>query len=341
MSIILLLRNEERFVTRNLESILSQLADRQDVEVICVDGASSDRTPQILADYARRDRRVQMVNNPRKITPTAMNIGIRLARGELVVFLGGHCEYSDNYLSACREVIGRTGADVVGGFMKTLPIADTPTGRAIASATSSSFGVGNAAFRTGGDEREVDTVPYGCYRREVFIKFGLFDERLVRNQDIELNTRIRRNGGRIVISPSIRMTYFNRSTLAGIRQQSYYNGLWNVYTLFLTGGGLRLRHFVPLAFVMGLIILSALTVLWLGAGILLAGYLSVYLLAAVLAARKAAADKKASIPLVVLAYLNLHLSYGFGSLVGLLTAPFRMGRGSKGPHFEHLPDRQD
>jgi hypothetical protein len=179
-----------------------------------------------------------------------MNKAIRQSRGEIIIRLDCHAEYPSDYIQNCLEVIGRTGDDNVGGYIVTLPADDSSVGRAIAAAASSRFGVGGSDFRTGGGEHEVDTVPFGCFRREVFDRFGFYDERLVRNQDIELNSRIRKGGGRIVISPNIRLAYYTRSTFKGLRQQSFANGLWNPYTLYLVGGGLRPRHLVPMFFVM-------------------------------------------------------------------------------------------
>lgn len=341
LSIIILLRNEEQFVAKCLDSVLAQVGQRSDVEILCVDGASTDRTADIVREYTRRDPRMKLVPNPRKITPVAMNLGIRQSTGDKIVFLGGHAQYAEDYLATCEEVIERTGADVVGGLMKTMPINNTSIGRAIATATTSSFGVGNAAFRVGASEEcEVDTVAYGCYRRSLFEKFGLFDERLVRNQDIELNTRFRRNGARILFSPKIRLTYFNRATFAGIRQQAYHNGMWNVYTLCLVGGGMRIRHFVPLGFVISLAGLVCLSVIWPVFTLLLAAEMLAYLSAATLAAYKAVAQERLSRLLVVWAYLNLHISYGVGSLVGLLTAPFRFGLRKKAVSTDALPDRR-
>ena len=134
------------------------------------------------------------------------------------------------------------------------PIRTRRSAGAIAAATSTRFGVGGSAFRTGGGEQPTDALPFGTFRRSVFSRFGLFDERLVRNQDIEFYGRVRRGGGRVMLSPSIRLTYLTRATYGGIRQQAFYNGLWNPYTRYLTGGGPHLRHFVPLVFVLSLLV---------------------------------------------------------------------------------------
>jgi hypothetical protein len=237
-------------------------------------------------------------------------------------------------------VLERTGADNVGGYVVTVPGKDSPVGRAIAAATSSRFGVGGSAFRTGGGEQEADTVPFGCFRRDVFDRFGLYDERLVRNQDIELNSRIRAGGGRIVISPEIRSTYYNRSTFAGLRQQAFNNGLWNPYTVYLVGGGLRPRHFIPLAFVASVLGLLIAGVLWPTAWMVLALELTAYSITGGWFAFRSARPARTSAALVLLAFGQLHVAYGMGSLWGLLSAPFVFGLKRHRKQLRTLADRR-
>jgi glycosyltransferase involved in cell wall biosynthesis len=325
VTIIIPMRNEERFVDVCLASVLEQLEDLPRCEVLCVDGASTDRTRQTVQEYAARDSRVSLVSNPSQIVPTGMNAAIRRARGDVIIRLDCHARYAPDYLQKCIEVLARTGADNVGGYVRTLPAKESRIGRAIATATCSRFGVGGATFRMGGDEQEVDTVPFGCFRRDVFEHYGMYDERLVRNQDIELNSRIRKGGGRIIISPLIRSTYYTRSTFEGLRQQAFNNGLWNPYTLYLVGGGLRLRHFVPLGFVGSLLVFAlgglVFRPLWLLLGLESLAYVVAAAVVAVSASRKA----ETSAWLVLAAFMQLHIAYGIGSLWGALTAPIKFG----------------
>lgn len=340
VTVIIPMRNEEAYVARCLDSVLAQLKDRTDIEVLCVDGASTDRTAAIVETYAARDPRVRLLLNPDRFAPHAMNRALRVARGDVLIRLDCHATYAPDYLAQCVAALERTQADNVGGYATTLPGSDTLIGRAIAAATSSRFGVGGSAFRVGGhDEREVDTVPFGCFRRSVFERFGLYDERLIRNQDIELNSRIRRGGGRIVISPAIRLTYFNRSDYAGLRQQAFFNGLWNPYTLYLVGGGLSLRHFVPLGFVVSLIVLALGGLVWWPLWWLLAAEIALYLVAGLAMAVQVARATRTSAWHVFLAFVNLHLAYGVGSFWGVLTAPLKFRR--RGAPPPRLPTRQD
>ena len=185
ISIIIPMRNEEKYVEACLDTVLAQLGGLPDSEILCVDGVSTDRTPEIVLEYVRREKRVRLLENPRKIVPTAMNIGILEAKGDVIIRLDCHAIYSRDYLKNCLEVLNSTGADNVGGYVKTVSSDDSAIAWAIATATSCTFGVGGSRFRTGGQEQEVDTVPFGCFPKSVFEKFGLYDERLVRNQDIE------------------------------------------------------------------------------------------------------------------------------------------------------------
>ena len=323
VSIIIPIRNEEKFIGKCLDSFLPQIKGRDDFEILCVDGMSTDKTAEIIQKYAILDNRIRLIQNPEKIAPTAMNRAIDQAQGNFVMVVGSHAEYAANYIDSCLEVIQRTGAEHVGGYMTTVSGANTASGNAIAAATSCPFGIGNSMFRLAGPEQEADTVPFGMYRRDVFEKIGMYDERLVRNQDIELNSRLRKAGGKIIISPEIKLTYFNRATYSGLWQQAFNNGLWNPYTVWLVGGGLRLRHFIPMFFVLSLIVLGLLSIGYWPFAILLGLDISMYSMAAIYFAVKASKNKNASIIRVLISFFILHIAYGAGSLWGVLTIPIK------------------
>ncbi len=344
VSIVLPIRDEELHAVQCLDSLLAQTASANILEILCIDGRSVDRTRDIVTQYTQRDPRVQLLDNPSQIVPTAMNIGILRARGDIIMRIDCHAHYAQDYVERCLQVMQQYDADNVGGYIETLPARDTSVARAIAAATSHRFGVGGSAFRTGGPEQDVDTVPFGCFRRSVFERFGLYDERLIRNQDIELNTRIRRGGGRVVISPRIQVSYFNRATFAALWQQAFVTGQWNPYTAYLVGHGLSLRHFVPLAFVTSILLLGLLSVLWPPVLALLGAELALYAGAAFFAAAHAARSRRAFPPLVAAAFFLLHFAYGTGSFCGLLTAPFRFGlrpRRDTRPPTHLRPVRED
>ncbi len=327
VSIILPVRNEAKFVSRAVRNFLDNDYPSECMEIIVVDGCSDDGTREELKRLSITDGRVKVIDNPDKITPVAMNLGINAARGEYILIAGSHSEYSKDYLKSCIEVLERTGAGCVGGYMETLPGEKSLTARAISYATSSPFGVGSAKFRTGGDhEQEVDALGVSFFRREVFEKAGIYNPLLVRNQDIEFSSRLRKSGYKIIVSPKIKLKYYNRDTFKGLRSQAFSNGKWNAYTLWIVGGGLRLRHLIPAIFVLGLMGLSALVLAFHGAFTwLLLGYIGIYLFAGTFEASRICLRVKqhSLLPFILLSFLQMHLWYGFGTIWGIITIPFK------------------
>ncbi|MCF7955125.1 MAG: glycosyltransferase family 2 protein [Phycisphaerae bacterium] len=340
VSVIIPIRNEEKFIGKCLDSFLPQIESRDDIEILCVNGRSTDKTQEVIDGYSKLNNHIKTIDNPDKIVPTGLNVAIRSSSAKYIMVVGCHAEYAPDYIAKCLEVIQRTNADQVGGYLKTLPGQNTKNGNVIAAATSCIFGIGNSKFRMEGPEQEVDTVPFGMYRREVFDKIGLYDERLVRNQDIELNKRLLKANGKIVISPEIKLSYFNRATYSGLWQQAFNNGLWNPYTIWLTGGGLSVRHFVPMVFVLSLIIFAiASCFYWPISFLLLADVLAYSSLAAIMAIKVAAKDK-VSAAKVLWAFLTLHIAYGLGSLWSVITIPFKFPRRNISNAGKPIADRK-
>ena len=188
LSVICPIYNEEKYIAKCIESILSQDYPKDDMEVIFVDGMSTDKTREIVAEYAMMYPFIRLVDNPDRIVPPAMNIGIRMAEGDIIIRLDAHATFPENYFSELTKNLIDLGAENVGGVCRTLPVDDSIKARSIASVLSSSFGMGNSYFRIGADSvMEVDTVPFGCFRRDLFDRIGYFDEQLIRNQDDEFN----------------------------------------------------------------------------------------------------------------------------------------------------------
>ena len=212
VSVVMPVYNEVKYIDKCIRSLLLQDYPVQNMEWIFVDGRSQDNTVRILNGYAELyPQLIRVLENPHKIVPYAMNIGIAASRGKYIVRLDAHADYTQDYISKCGHYLDTTDADNVGG------VADTKSngfiGNAVAKMLSSKFGVGNSQFRTGGDSGYVDTVPFGAFRREVFSNYGGYDERLVRNQDNEMNYRIRKNGGKIYLSSDIHLTYYCRDSI--------------------------------------------------------------------------------------------------------------------------------
>lgn len=319
ISVIIPTRQESATIGKCLDSILRNSYPSDRIEIIVVDGMSSDGTREIVKRYIAQHPIVELLDNPRLVTPVALNIGIKAAQGDIIVILGAHSYIDKDFLlQSVKALSEHPEAGCVGGVLYAM--GRSPISRAIALVLGSSFGVGGARYKTGGHDGFVDTVAYGAYRRQVFNKIGLFDERLIRNQDIEFNSRLRRHGGKIYLTPAIKAFYHNPSSFSRFWRQNFANGLWNIYTTKVAPGTLSIRHFVPFVFVLSLLVSGGLA-LFTGIGKILLGLTGgSYLLGTLLASIKIGVRKGVkSIPILPLAFFALHFSYGLGSLWGLLT----------------------
>lgn len=317
VSVIIPMRNEGKYIGKCLESVLRQEHPSDKLEIIVVDGMSDDKSRKIVFEYSETHNFIKLLNNPKNIATTGMNIGIKNASGGIIIILSAHSCPSQDFIHKNVELLDKIGADCVGGVLES--VAEGYLGKAIAFTLSSPFGVGGARFRYTRRAGYVDTVAYGAYRREVFDKIGLFDERLVRNQDIEFNSRLRKAGGKIYLSPEIKSYYYCPETIARFCQQAFSNGLWNIKTARLVKGAMRPRHFMPLLFLVTLaasIILSLVSPLgYYLLGIIAGSYLALaFLFSMSIASRKG----WQYFPILPLLFLCLHISYGLGSLWGII-----------------------
>ena len=328
VSIIIPTRNEEKFVEKCLRSFLDSDYPGELIEIIVVDGKSDDRTEEIVGKISSSDNRVQLIKNEKKITPVAMNLGIKASKGEYVFFSGAHSEMPSDYVKKCIQHALETNADNVGGVVKTEPKVNSAVGRAIAEVLSHPIGVGGAKFRTGVSRpTEVDTVPFGCYKREVFDRIGYFNEQLVRNQDIELNLRLKRAGGKIVLFPDIEFTYFARSTYKDLWRNSFGNGYWVIAGSRFSNIPFSLRHIVPFLFVSFIVVFGLISI-WVP--LVRIFYLTIITLyiSLLLIASLGISLKPGRFDLFLPAFTGfivLHIAYGIGSLKGLVQRIFVHG----------------
>lgn len=316
VSVIVPCRNEETFIERSLDSILE--SDYPHLEVIVADGMSTDGTREILHRLAARDSRLRVIDNPERVTPSALNRAIEAASGEILVRFDAHAVMRPDYIRRCVTLLESSGADNAGGAIRTLPQSNGLFSGPIVAALSSRFGVGNSGFRTSGGEkgpRPADTVFGGCWRREIFSRIGGFNENLVRSQDIEFNLRLARAGGKIVLDPDIVCDYYARADLKSFLKHNFWNGVWAVLPFaFSDIVPVRARHLIPLAFAISLAVSFFLPFPW---SILIA---SAYAAANLLASGQMAVAHRRFVYLTLLpvAFLSLHLAYGLGSAWGCL-----------------------
>jgi glycosyltransferase involved in cell wall biosynthesis len=316
-------RNEASFIEKSFCAVLHQDFPPERMQIILVDGMSDDGTLRIVERIVEPERKelllkrpeVIIVENPARIVPQALNLGLQRARGDIVIRVDGHCEIASDYVRRCVEALDKTKADCVGGPMKT--VGATWIARGIALAQSSFFGVGGAAFRTGGPRgRYVDTLAFGAYRRHVFERIGLFDESLKRNQDDEFNLRLTQSGGRIWLDPGIKSVYYSRSSLSGLMRQYFEYGFYKVAVIKKRRTVSSWRQLVPAIFVVALFT-SLLAGLIAGWPWFSASVIAPYGIAALAAAAVAARREPVLFPVLPLAFATMHFAYGLGFLAGV------------------------
>jgi len=318
VSVLMPVRNEAAFISRSVRAVLAQDYPHDRMEVIVADGLSEDGTPEIIDALSKQDPNVRLIDNPGKIVSTGLNAALRLARGDVVVRVDGHCEIASDYVRRCVSHLAEDKVDCVGGPVET--VGETYTAEAIAAAMSSAFGVGGSAFRVPGKvARFADTVPFPAYRRETLERAGPFDEELVRNQDDEYNYRVRRLGGRILLSPDIRSRYYSRASFFKLWKQYFQYGYWKVRVMQKHSRQMLPRQFVPPLFVMALSLLVLTAPFVTVSKFLLAAILLAYVILNLGASIAAAGRTKWRVlPLLPMAFTIIHLAYGSGFVFGLI-----------------------
>ncbi len=321
VSILCPVYNEEKYIDRCITSIIEQDYPQDSLEILFIDGRSSDRTREIIEQYAKEYNNIRLLDNPQQIVPYALNKGLEESTGEVIMRIDGHCTYPTNYVSELVKYLYKLNADNVGGVWNTQPAKNTAICHAIAFASSHPFGVGGSMHKIGTTEIiETDTVPFGCYKREVFEKTGKFDTDLIRNQDDEFNGRLINMGGKIFLIPQVIINYTARDSLCKMRKMYYQYGLYKPLVNKKLGAPATIRQFFPLLFLIGLVAGAILSIFskW-----ILFAYLSVlllYLLIGTVVGCMGAIRMHQPILAFIMPYvfLNIHLSYGFGYLRGII-----------------------
>jgi glycosyltransferase involved in cell wall biosynthesis len=313
VSILVPVRNEERYIERCLYSIARQDYPRSRYEVLVIDGQSTDPTKQIVSRFAAESAiDLRLLQNPRYITAAGLNIGLAEARGEVIVRVDGHATIAQDFLTRSVDALFETHADCVGGVIESK--GDTYLGRSIALAMASRFGVGGASFRVGG-EGPVDTVAFGAYRRDVFDRIGGFAEDIDKGEDDELNYRLLDHGGTIMLVPGIRASYTVRGDLPSVWRQYAGYGYAKPEVLRRHPARARPRQLVPAVFVatLGASTFAAI----LGHAGALKGLLRVYTLAATIASLALVPRHGwRRLPPVPVVFACLHIAYGYGFIAG-------------------------
>lgn len=336
VTVIMPVRNEEGFIEQSLAAVLNQDYPSELMEVLVADGLSTDGTREAIqriieqrlgnpsanqnGNHHKSKASIQLLDNPQQIVPTALNVGIRQAKGDVIIIVGGHAMIESNYVRECVELLLRTDSDCVGGALDS--VGNSYVGSAIAAAMSSPFGVGGSGFRVASADaqpRLTDSVPFPAYRRDVFSRVGLYNEVMVRHQDYEFNYRLRKAGGKILLLPSMRVKYFVRSSFRKLWRQYWQYGIWKGSFLRAHPASLKLRHLIPPVFVL-MVTLSALLTLQSDARLLLSWVAplayAMFIFVALIAVGRGGKFKY--FPVLPLVFACLHFSYGFGVWLGLI-----------------------
>ena len=315
VALLIPVRNEVEYIDTLLAELAGQTYPRDRLMIAVIDGESTDDTRGRVAKWTERDERIVLIENPERLMPAGLNIGIRSTRSDIVGVIGGHSSVDNDYVERAVAALERTGAWCVGSRVNR--IATTPVQRAIARAASSPVGVGDSKHNYATEPGWAETAYPGIWPRWVFERIGLFDPAMVYNEDNELSTRILAAGGRIWFEPSIEVRYVPRASLGGLFHQYRRYALGKAAVFRKHRGALRWRHIVPPAWVAwlpaGALIGFVLPVVW----VVLAASIVAYI-AVVVAASLRGRVQGDSVILTVAAFVAIHVGYGIGMWQGLL-----------------------
>lgn len=322
VSLVIACRNEHDFISACLDSVLSQDYPAELTEIFVIDGESDDGTKEILVEYGKKYPHLKVQENKKRIQPHAFNMGINLSTGEYIFIMGAHNKYPKSYVKDCVKYALEHDADNVGGRIEAKTLDKGIIAEAIIGSYTSPFGIGNATFRKKTEKPTfVDTVFGGCYKRDVFDRVGLYNEELKRSQDMELNLRLVRSGGKILLVPDIVSYYYPKTKFWEFAKYSFKAGKGPIRAMRLTGKPLKPMHYVPIVFVLGLL-LGPLTLAVKPLEILFGLYLLIIALYFLLSFSFSViyAKEQKRIGLVVIlpfVFFVKHIFYGFGSLFGI------------------------
>jgi len=305
--------NEEHYIEGCIASVQAQDYPRERIEILVADGRSTDGTRAVLGELAAGDPRIRVIDNPDRLQAAGMNRIIAEAKGDLVVRMDVHCEYSPSYVRACVEVMQRTGADNVGGAQRAR--ARTRFQKALCAALNSPLGVGGAAYRSSDKEGYVDTVFLGAFRRAVFEQVGVYDPFAITNEDAELNQRLLASGGRIYLSRDIEVYYYPRDSFRSLARQYFKYGQGRARTLLKHRTLPTVRPLVPFFLVVGggvLLVTSPVQPL---TPVVFAAYAAFCAAEAVRVGRRAGWS---AVPIVWGIFPTLHVAHGLGFARGLV-----------------------
>lgn len=305
--------NERHFIGPCVEGFLAQHYPADRLEILVIDGGSDDGSREVVADIAARHPRVRLVDNPRRVAAAAANVGIAEAAGEILCFLSAHGVPDPDYVPTSVGLLQETGAVGVGG--RYLHVGTEPRSKAIGLAMASPFGMASP-HRSSGERAEVDTISHPTFLRQALVDVGGYDETLLRNEDYELNYRLRAAGGRLVFCPEISSVYRPRGSLATLRRQFFDYGRWKATVMRRHPSATRARHLVPPLAVLALAASPLAATRPAGRRAVVLGAATYASLLGAAVVRERPDREGASVATFVAAFPVMHGSWGLGVLVG-------------------------
>lgn len=325
VSFIIIAYNAEKFLNKSLESLKKQDYPHKNIEVILVDGMSSDNTKSLMEEFAKQNEKdfnkILVLENKGRTLPKGWNVALKQATGEVVLRVDAHTFFDENFITNNVKEI-ENGENIVGGKCISVTQGDNWKEKLLLIAEESIFGCGIADFRRKEEKEYVSTLAFAMYRKKVFDDVGPYNENLARTEDNEMHYRMKQKGYKFLLSPNIKSYRYARSDLKGMIKQKYGNGKWIGITLYFCPKCFSIYHFVPFLFVLGIIfsIIMACVGLPIFGYLLLAAYLLFNIANIILITIK----NKFSITYLLLPFifLVLHCSYGIGTIVGIVKGLF-------------------
>lgn len=326
ISVILAVRNEAKLIRTAVDSLLQQESQDFDLEILVVDGMSTDGTAAIVAELMQSDPRIRLVSNQRQKTPFAFNVGLKEAKGEYVCIFGAHTSYRPDYITVCLNELNKYGAVGCSGQIATRAADGSAGARLVAWSLSHWFGSSTRSVRTQPAGFR-DTVPYPVIKKDVLLAAGGYDEELHRNQDNDMNQKLLARGYRLYLTNKTECHYFVKPTVRSMLEYAFATGYWNIISFRKNQAAMRLRHFVPFAFVVALLFASATLLAapfasggqgkWMFAPILIL-LLSHFVIGSLAGMQVALREKSLLALLLPSVFISFHVSYGVGSLWAIL-----------------------
>ena len=325
VSFIIVAYNAEKYINNSLNCLIKQDYSLKKIQVLLVDGNSSDNTKKIMQKFKTENKSkfkdIMILDNPKRTLPCGWNVALDKACEEFILRVDAHTTFPKDFIKNNIKEI-KNGEDIVGGKCESITLNSSSKEKLLLIAEDSIFGAGIADFRRKKSKEYVSTLAFAMYRKSVFDDVGKYNEDLARTEDNEMHYRMRKKGYKFLLSPNIKSYRYARNSFKEMIKQKFYNGKWIGITMYYCSKCFSIYHFVPLLFVLGIIISTILAVLNIPIFIILIAlaYLLFNVVNLILIIMKN--GFRVEYLLLPFIFLALHLSYGFGTIYGLLKGPF-------------------